>query len=152
MSRAQTQTLNMTNQQLDSINAQNQQFLNQQQQLGNTISSQYQNILNNPGLSPAQQAAVTAQSQGSIASAFGSLQQSAANRVAATNNSAGFSELTTSSHARRPSRKGIRRSRTSSPSQTRLINSKCPPCRVFPAFTAWTPTYLARLSAFLRSS
>ncbi|MGB2669508.1 MAG: hypothetical protein WAO11_02200, partial [Candidatus Acidiferrum sp.] len=62
MSRAQTQTLNMTNQQLASINSQNQQFLNQQQQLGNTISSQYQSILNNPGLSPAQQAAVTSQS------------------------------------------------------------------------------------------
>ena len=53
MSRAQTQTLNMTNEQLASINAQNQQFLNQQQQAGNTISSQYQSILNNPGLSPA---------------------------------------------------------------------------------------------------
>jgi hypothetical protein len=46
------------------------------------------------GASPAQQAAVTSQSQGSIASAFDSLQQSAANRVAATGNSAGFSELT----------------------------------------------------------
>jgi hypothetical protein len=94
MSRAQTQTLNMTNQQLASINAMNQQFLNQQQQTGNLLSSQYQSILNNPGLSPADQAAITSQSQGSIASAFDSLQQSAANRVAATNNSAGFSELT----------------------------------------------------------
>ena len=94
MSRAQTQTQNLTDQQLASVNAQNQQFLNQQQQLGSTIASQYQSILNNPGLSPAQQAAVTSQSQGSIASAFDSLQQSAANRVAATNNSAGFSDLT----------------------------------------------------------
>jgi len=84
----------MTNQQLDSINAQNQQFLNQQQQTGNQLSSQYQSILNNPGLSSADKAAVTGQSQGAIASAFDSLQQSAANRVAATNNSAGFSELT----------------------------------------------------------
>ena len=83
----------LTDQQLANINAQNQQFLNQQQ-LGSNISSQYQSNLNNPGLSPAQKAAVTAQSQGSIASAFDSLQQSAANRVAATNNSAGFSELT----------------------------------------------------------
>jgi hypothetical protein len=94
MSRAQTQTQNLTDQQLSSINALNQQFLNQQQQTGNLLNSQYQSILNNPGLSPAQQAAITAQSQGSIASAFDSLQQSAANRVAATNNSAGFSELT----------------------------------------------------------
>jgi len=94
MSRAQTQTQNLTDQQLASINAQNQQFLNQQQQTGNLLSSQFQTILNNPGLTPAQQAAVTAQSQGSIASAFDSLQQSAANRAAASNNSAGFSELT----------------------------------------------------------
>jgi hypothetical protein len=94
MSRAQTQTQNLTDQQLNSINAMNQQFLNQQQQTGNLLGSQYQSILANPGLSPADQAAVTANSQGSIASAFDSLQQSAANRAAATNNSAGFSELT----------------------------------------------------------
>ncbi len=94
MSRAQTQTQNLTDQQLASVNALNQQLLNQQQQTGNLVSSQYQSILNNPGLSPAQKAAVTSQSQGSIASAFDSLQQSAANRVAASNNSAGFSELT----------------------------------------------------------
>ena len=148
MSRAQTQTLNMTNQQLASINAQNQQFLNQQQQLGNTISSQYQSILNNPGLSPAQQAAVTSQSQGSIASAFDSLQQSAANRVAATNNSAGFSELTDSWRARRPSRKGIRRSKISSLSPIPPISSKCPRCKAFPASTAWTPVSSAKRSAF----
>ena len=94
MSRAQTQTQNLTDQQLNSINAQNQQFLNQQQQTGSLLNSQFQNILNNPGLTPAQQAAVTAQSQGAIGSAFDSLAQSAANRVARTNNPAGFSELT----------------------------------------------------------
>jgi hypothetical protein len=84
----------MTDQQLASINALNQQFLGQQQQVGSNLSSQFQSIANNPGLSPADKAAVTSQSQGSIASAFDSLQQSAANRVARTNNSAGFSELT----------------------------------------------------------
>ncbi len=95
MSRgAQAQTQNLTDQQLSSINALNQGFLGQQQQLGGILTPQYQSILNNPGLSPAQQAAVTSQSQGSIASAFDSLQQSAANRVARTNNSAGFSALT----------------------------------------------------------
>jgi hypothetical protein len=94
MSRAQTQTQNLTDQQLASINAQNQQFLNQQQQTGNLLNSQFQNILNNPGLSPADKAAVTGQSQGAIASAFDSLAQSAANRMARTNNPAGFGELT----------------------------------------------------------
>jgi len=91
---AQQQTLQLTDQQLANTNAMNQQFLNQQQQVGNAVTSGFQNILANPGLSPADQAAVTGQSQGAIASAFNSLQQSAANRVAATNNSAGFSDLT----------------------------------------------------------
>jgi hypothetical protein len=91
---AQQQTLQLTDQQLANTNALNQQFLNQQQQTGNTLNSQFQSILANPGLSSADQAAVTGQSQGALASAFDSLQQSAQNRVAATNNSAGFSDLT----------------------------------------------------------
>jgi hypothetical protein len=91
---AQAQTRQLTDQQLASTNALNQQFLNQQQQVGNTLLPQYQSILNNPGLSPADQAAVAGQSQGALASAFDSLQQSAKNRLARTRNSAGFGELT----------------------------------------------------------
>jgi hypothetical protein len=91
---AQAQTRQLTDQQLASINGLNQQLLGQQQQVGGQLNQQFQNILSNPGLSPADQAAVTAQSQGALASAFDSLQQSAANRVARTNNSAGFGELT----------------------------------------------------------
>ena len=91
---AQAQTRQLTDQQLASTNALNQQFLSQQQQVGNTLLPQYQSILNNPGLSPADQAAVTGQSQGALASAFDSLQQSAQNRLARTRNSAGFGELT----------------------------------------------------------
>ena len=94
MSRAQTQTMNLTDQQLANINAQNQQFLNQQQQTGSLLNSQFQSILNNPGLSSADKAAVIGQSQGALASAFDSLQQSAQNRLARTRNSAGFGELT----------------------------------------------------------
>jgi hypothetical protein len=91
---AQAQTRQLTNQQLADTNALNQQFLGQQQQLSNLLVPQFQSILNNPGLSPADQTAVTSQSQGSIASAFDSLQQAANNRAARINNSAGFSELT----------------------------------------------------------
>ena len=80
----------MTDQERANIDALNQQFLGQQQQVGNTRLSQYQSILNNPGLSPADKAAVTGQSQGALASAFDSLQQSAQNRRARTRNSAGF--------------------------------------------------------------
>jgi hypothetical protein len=94
MSRAQDYTRQLTDQQLASLNSLNQQFLSQQQQVGNTLLPQYQSILNNPGLSSADKTAVTGQSQGALASAFDSLQQSAQNRLARTRNSAGFGELT----------------------------------------------------------
>lgn len=90
---AQDQTRQLTDQQLANINALNQQFLGQQQQIGNLLLPQFQNILNNPGLSPADKAAVTSQSQGALASAFDSLQQAAVNRAARTRNSAGFADL-----------------------------------------------------------
>jgi hypothetical protein len=91
---AQAQTQQLTDQQLANTNSLNTQLLGQQQQVGNSLLPQYQSILNNPGPSPADQAAVTSESQGSIASAFDSLQRSAANRVARTGNSAGFGEVT----------------------------------------------------------
>ena len=90
---AQAQTQQLTDQQLAGINALNQQLLGNQQQIGNLLVPQFQSIANNPGLSPADKAAVTAQSQGALGSAFDSLQQSAANRAARTRNSAGYGEL-----------------------------------------------------------
>src|SRR6202140_1663366 len=84
----------LTDQQLAGINALNQQLLGNQQQIGNSLVPQFQAIANNPGLSPADKAAVTSQSQGALASAFDSLQQSAANRAARTRNTAGFADLT----------------------------------------------------------
>jgi hypothetical protein len=95
MSRsAQTQTRQLPDQQLSQTNAMNQQLYGQQQSLAGALGSQYQSILNNPGYSAADQAAITGQSQGALSSAYDALQQSAQNRVARTNNSAGFSELT----------------------------------------------------------
>src|SRR5216684_1272074 len=91
---AQAQTRQLTDEQLASINALNQQLLGNQQQVGNLLLPQFQSILNNPGLSAADKAAVTGQSQGSLASAFDALQQSAQNRLARTRNSAGFADLT----------------------------------------------------------
>lgn len=91
---AQAQTRQMTDQQLANANLLNQQLGGQQQQLGNLLLPQFQNILNNPGLSAADQAAVTGQSQSALANSFDSLQQAAQNRTARTRNSAGFSELT----------------------------------------------------------
>ena len=91
---AQAQTRQLTDEQLAGLNSLNQQFLSQQQQVGNTLLPQFQSILNNPGLNSADKAAVTGQSQGALSSAFDSLQQSAQNRLARTRNSAGFGELT----------------------------------------------------------
>jgi hypothetical protein len=90
---AQSQTRQMTDQERANIDALNQQFQGQQQQVGNTLLPQYQSILNSPGLSAADKAAVTGQSQGSLASAYDSLQQAAQNRMARTRNSAGFGEI-----------------------------------------------------------
>src|SRR6266446_6233457 len=64
----------LTDQQLASINALNQQLLGNQQQLGNSLAPQFQSIANNPGLSAADKAAVTSQSQGALGSAFDALQ------------------------------------------------------------------------------
>ena len=79
---AQSQTRQLTDQERANIDALNQQFLGQQQQVENLLLPQFQSILNNPGLSPADKAAVTGQSQGALSSAFDSLQQSAQNRLA----------------------------------------------------------------------
>jgi hypothetical protein len=70
---AQGQTQSLTDQQLQQTNALNQQLLGQQQSVGNLLTPQYQSILNNPGYSPADKAAITGQSQGALASAFDSL-------------------------------------------------------------------------------
>src|SRR5207247_10917635 len=91
---AQSATRQLTDQERASIDALNQQFFGQQQQVGNLLLPQFQGILNNPGLSAADKAAVTGQSQGALSSAFDALQQSAQNRLARTRNSAGFGELT----------------------------------------------------------
>ncbi len=91
---AQAQTQQLTDQQLAQTNALNQQLLGQQQSLGSQVGTQYQNIVNNPGYSDATKAAITGQSQGALASAFDSLQQSAMNRMARTGNSAGYADLT----------------------------------------------------------
>ena len=91
---AQGQTRDMTDQQLAQTNALNQQLYGQQQSLAGALLPQYQSILNNPGYSAADKAAITGQSQGALSSAYDALQQSAQNRVARTRNSAGFGELT----------------------------------------------------------
>jgi hypothetical protein len=70
----------------------NQQLLGQTQSLSGTLLPQYQQLLNQ-GYTPQQQAAITGQSQGAVNSAFDALRQSAANRLAQTNNSAGYSDL-----------------------------------------------------------
>jgi hypothetical protein len=90
---ADTGTQQASDQARAQTDAMNQQFLAQQSQLANLLLPQYQQILNNPGLSAADKAAVTANSQGALASTFGAMQQAAQNRVARTGNAAGFGEL-----------------------------------------------------------
>src|SRR5713226_6751806 len=89
---AQASTIRASDQERAAADAFNQQLQAQLGQTRNILLPQYQNILNNPGLSAADKAAVTSGSLGSLASAFDALQQSAANRLARTRNS-GFGEL-----------------------------------------------------------
>lgn len=93
MGRGASQTTQLTNQQLASQNAMNQQLFSQGQSLENTVASGYQNLLANPGYTQAQQTAITGQSMGALASAFASAASNAANQVARTNNSAGYNDL-----------------------------------------------------------
>jgi hypothetical protein len=53
-----------------------------------------QDLLTSQGYSPAEQSAITQQGMGSARTVFDSLAECAANRVARTNNSAGYSDLT----------------------------------------------------------
>jgi len=93
MGRGAQQTMQLTNQQLASQNAVNQQLFDQGQTLENTAATGYQNLLANPGYTQTQQTAITGQSMGALASTFASLAASAANHVARTNNSAGYGDL-----------------------------------------------------------
>ncbi|MGA3294314.1 MAG: hypothetical protein ABSE45_10085 [Candidatus Acidiferrales bacterium] len=95
MSRgAQNTTRALTDQQL----AQQNQLISQSDQQGQqdrslmmpTITS----LLNSQGYTPQQQSAITQQSLGASNTAFDALRQRAANRMAATNNSAGYGDLT----------------------------------------------------------
>ncbi|HXZ20228.1 MAG TPA: hypothetical protein VEG63_09780 [Candidatus Acidoferrales bacterium] len=70
----------------------NQQLLSETQGLGSTLLPQYEQLLTQ-GYTPQEQAAITGQSQGAINSAFDALRQNAADRLAQTNNSAGYSAL-----------------------------------------------------------
>jgi hypothetical protein len=90
---AQQQTMQLTDQQLASQNAMNQQLYGQNQSLQNTATSGYQNLLANPGYTQAQQTAINGQSMGALASTFSALASRAANRLARTNNSAGYGDM-----------------------------------------------------------
>ena len=95
MSRgAQRTTRQLTDRQLAQqnqlISQANQQSTSDRSQLMPTIQS----LLNSQGYTPAQQSAITQQSMGAANTAFDALRQRAANRAAATNDTAAAPELT----------------------------------------------------------
>lgn len=94
MSRAQQATQQSVDNQLGMQNQLLQQA-NQQSSLDRALAMpEIQDLLNSQGFSPAEQSAITQQGMGSTQTAYDSLRQRAANRVAATNNPAGYSDLT----------------------------------------------------------
>jgi|SRR5579862_1140019 len=95
MSRAaQQQTRNLTDQQLAQQNNLISQSNQQGQQDRSLMLPSITSLLNSQGYTPQQQSAITQQSLGASNTAFDALRQRAANRAAATNNSAGFGDLT----------------------------------------------------------
>jgi len=95
MSRAaQHTTRALTDQQLAQQNQLISQSNRQGQQDRGMIMPTIQSLLTSTGYTPQQQSAITQQSLGSANTAFDALRQRAANRAAATNNSAGFGDLT----------------------------------------------------------
>jgi hypothetical protein len=95
MSRgAQRTTRQLTDQQLgqqDQMISQENQNASQDRSL---MMPTIQGLLNSQGFTPAQQSAITQQSMGAANTAFDALRQRAANRAAATNDTAGFGDLT----------------------------------------------------------
>ena len=94
MSRAAQQTTrNLTDQQLALQN----QLISQSNQAGQQDRSlmmpTIQSLLTSPGFTPQQQSDITQQSLGASNTAFDALRQRAANRMAATNHSAGYGDL-----------------------------------------------------------
>jgi hypothetical protein len=95
MSRgAQRTTRQLTDQQL----AQQNQLISQADQSSTQDRSQLiptiQSLLNSQGYTPAQQSAITQQSMGAANTSFDALREQAANRAAATNDTAAAPELT----------------------------------------------------------
>jgi len=95
MSRgAQHSTRQLTDQQL----AEQNQLISQSNQQGTQDRSlllpTIQSLLTNPGYTPAEQSAITQQSMGAANTAFDALRERAANRAAATNDTAAAPELT----------------------------------------------------------
>lgn len=90
---AQAQTQQQIDQQLSQQNNMNQQLYGSTQSLGSQAGAGYQNLLANPGYTPAEQSAITNATQSALASSFDALAQNAANRAARTRNSAGYGEL-----------------------------------------------------------
>ena len=94
MSRgAQRSTRSLADQQL----AQQDQLISQANQQGqqdrSAMMPTIQSLLNRPGFTPQQQSDITQQSTGAANTAYDALRERAANRVAATNNSAGYGDL-----------------------------------------------------------
>lgn len=90
---AQAHTQAMIDQQLAQQNAMNQQLYSSSQGLGSQAAAGYQNMIANPGYTPAEQSAITNLSQSALSSSFDALAQNASTRAARTRNSAGYGEL-----------------------------------------------------------
>jgi hypothetical protein len=95
MSRGAQHTIwQLTDQQLAQQNAQITKENQSDAQDRSLLMPTIQSLLNSQGYTPQRQSAIARQSLGSSNTAFDALRERAANRTAATNNSAGYGDLT----------------------------------------------------------
>lgn len=90
---AQQSTRNLIDKQLGIQNQYLQQASGQGTQDRSLLIPGIQNLLTSPGYSPAEQSAITQEGMGAARTAYDALRESAQNRLARTNNAAGYNEL-----------------------------------------------------------
>lgn len=91
---AQQSTRNLVDQQLGIQNQYLQQADQRALQDRSLLYPSIEQLLNSPGFSPAEQSAITQEGMGAARTAFDALRERAQNRLAMTNNPAGYNELT----------------------------------------------------------
>ena len=149
---AQAQTQQMIDQQLSQQNNMNQQLYGSSQSLGSQAASGYQNLLANPGYSPAEQSAITNLRSRRCLPPLTRWRRTPPTAPRARATPPATANSSTPSRALRARIRPTSRSKIKSPSPTPRAPARSRLSPDFPASTALTPTCSAAPSASPRNS